>query len=316
MRMQISRLIDQRSRQRIPARRLSRKWICSITLALVALAPSALCADTVAPLQTAGLRALVDQANRLEPAGPIDGGNSFSAYLVAYRHAGLRLHALVAVPLTPPPPQGYPVLVANHGFHPDPPRYGITPEGRNWRPGNYYRPVPAAYAAAGFLVVMPDYRGHNVSEGREFTTSPLASAYYAEDVVALLAAMDTIDHADTHNVFMWGHSMGGPVTIEAALAVVGSRVHVRGASLWSTVATTQRLADLTIPLLLQHALGDKSTDHRNSAELASALAALGKAASLYSHSGSDHFFAGAQFDTAVARDIDFFRSLMATNGPR
>lgn len=316
MRMHTSPTVNHQPRQASPPQQRVRARIWSLTLALAALAPCSPRADTIAPLSTAGLRALVEQPGRLEAVQPIDGGKSFSAYLVAYRHAGLQLHALVAVPLTPAPPQGYPVVVANHGFHPDPPRYGITPEGRNWRPGNYYRTVPAAYAAAGFLVVMPDYRGHNVSEGREFTTSPQASAYYAEDVVALLAGIDTLDHADTRNIFMWGHSMGGPVTINAALALARSRVHVRGASLWSTVATTPLPSDLSIPVLLQHAVGDKSTDHRNSVELVSALAASGHPAVLRSHSGSDHFFADAQFDTAVARDIKFFRGLMANDSPR
>jgi len=296
--------------------RLAHAWVCGVTLALAGWAPGGLCADAAALVPLAPLLAQADQATRLERLGPIDGGSSFSAYLLAYRHAGLRLYALVAVPLTPPPPQGYPVLVANHGFHPDPPRYGITPEGRDWRPGNYYRPVPAAYTAAGFLVIMPDYRGHNASEGREFTTGPLAVANYAEDVAAVLTAIGTIDGADARNLFMWGHSMGGPVTIKAALAVARSKVIVRGASLWSTVATAQDLSGLTTPLLLQHAVNDKSTHHRNSVDLASALAALGKGSSLHSVPGSDHFFAGAQFDAAVARDLAFFRSLMTSDGSR
>lgn len=314
--MQQTDINPNHSRRSTGVQRLARAWICGVALALAGWAPGGLCADTAAPLPSVPLLAQADQTTRLERLGPIDGGSSFSAYLLAYRHAGLRLYALVAVPLTPPPPQGYPVLVANHGFHPDPPRYGITPEGRDWRPGNYYRPVPAAYAAAGFLVVMPDYRGHNASEGREFTTGPLAVARYAEDVAAVLTAIGTIDHADARNLFMWGHSMGGPVTIKAALALARSKVIVRGASLWSTVAIAQDLSGFTTPLLLQHAVNDKSTHHRNSVDLASALAALGKGSSLHSYPGSDHFFAGAQFDAAVARDLAFFRSLMTSDGSR
>lgn len=292
----------------------------------------------------------------LRRLGEIDGGEAFSAYLVAYHHAGLLLHAMVAVPTAPPPPQGYPVLVVNHGFHPDPPRYGITPEGRDWRPGNYYRAVPAAYAAAGFLVVMPDYRGHNRSQGLEFTTRALASAYYAEDVVVLLAGLRSIDQADTRNVFMWGHSMGGEVTL---LALLGSNI-VRGASLWSTtgggiwerayrdarsgdapafdsdqvtkpavdalereiaalgpgfelaaIDPTRHLAPLSAPVMLQHARGDQSTDYQWSSRLAAELRRLRKPYAFHSYPGTNHFFAGAEFDTAVARDVKFFRSLMA-----
>jgi hypothetical protein len=103
-------------------------------------------ADTAAPVSSASLPAQADQATRLEHLGAIDGGSSLGASLLTYQHVGLRLNALVAAPLTPPPPQGWPVLVANHGSHPDPPRLGTTPGGRDWRPvaaiALCQRPVP------------------------------------------------------------------------------------------------------------------------------------------------------------------------------
>ena len=84
---------------------------------------------------------------------------------------------MVAVPQTDRPPSGFPVLIANHGTHPDPPRYGYTGDGVDSRPGDYYRPIPELFTAQGFLVVMPDYRGHNDSEGLECKCpSPLQKA--------------------------------------------------------------------------------------------------------------------------------------------
>ena len=83
----------------------------------------------------------------------------------------------------------------------------------------------------GFLVVMPDYRGHSDSEGLEYTDGMLESAYCTADVLALVAALDDIADADLRNVFMWGHSMGGEVTLRALLATDV----VKGASLWSSV---------------------------------------------------------------------------------
>ncbi|MDJ0699634.1 MAG: alpha/beta fold hydrolase [Woeseiaceae bacterium] len=167
----------------------------------------------------------------LEFVRELDGTDSFDSHLVAYEVAGLQVHAMVAVPVTEPPPRGFPVVVANHGHHPDPPRYGITAEGIDARPGDYYRSVPELYASRGFLVVMPDYRGHNDSEGFEFTEGMLESRYYAEDVLALLAGLEDIEKADLDNVFMWGHSMGGEVTLRTLLATD----RIRGASIWSTV---------------------------------------------------------------------------------
>ena len=163
--------------------------------------------------------------------GEIEGGVGFSAFLFSYESAGLTVHAMVAVPDAPLPKSGFPVLIANHGHHPDPPRYGITAEDKDWRPGDYYRRIPELFVARGFIVVMPDFRGHNSSEGIEFTEGMLESSYYTEDVLNLLAGLRTLPLADPDNVFMWGHSMGGEVTLRALLATN----RVKAASMWSSV---------------------------------------------------------------------------------
>jgi dienelactone hydrolase len=163
--------------------------------------------------------------------GEIDGGPGFAAFLYSYPSAGLKVHAMVAVPELPKPENGYPLLIANHGHHPEPPKYGITAEGRDWRPGDYYRRIPELFAAQGFMVVMPDFRGHNNSEGFEFTEGMLESSYYTEDVLNLLAGLGSLDNADHDSIFMWGHSMGGEVTLRSLLATN----RIKGASMWSSV---------------------------------------------------------------------------------
>ena len=167
----------------------------------------------------------------LEFVGDIAGGPGFTAELYRYESAGLQVHAMVARPEGEPPAGGWPVLVANHGHHPDPPNYGITAEGMDHRPGDYYRRIPELYVARGYLVVMPDFRGHNNSEGFVYTEGMLEAAYYVEDVLNLLAGLGSIDGANLDHVFMWGHSMGGSVTLRALLAS-GT---IRAASLWSSV---------------------------------------------------------------------------------
>lgn len=161
----------------------------------------------------------------------IDGGDGYNAFLFSYESAGLNVHAMVAVPDAPLPKSGFPALIANHGHHPDPPQYGITTDGRDWRPGDYYRRVPELFAAEGFMVVMPDFRGHNNSEGVEFTEGMLESSYYTEDVLNLLAGIATLPLADPGKIFMWGHSMGGEVTLRTLLATD----RVKAASMWSSV---------------------------------------------------------------------------------
>jgi len=237
----------------------------------------------------------------------LDDGPSFSAYLVSYQSAGLKVYAMVAVPNLEMPKKGFPVVLANHGYVPDPTKYGITAAGIDSRPGDYYRSVPELYASRGFLVVLPDYRGHNSSEGFEFVHKPDSVDLYAEDVVALVSALGEIESADASNVFMWSHSMGGGVSIRVQLATD----IVKGASYWATMSVddqSDRFTELRAPIMIQHSAGDKSTDHSNSILFESRLRAVGHSVSMHTYDGSDHYFAGEMRETAADRDAAFFRA--------
>ncbi len=199
------------------------------SLVLLSLMSATACSKP-APKSIDELRAAERQVS-LVLVGEIDGGPGFDSFLYSYKSAGLKVHAMVAVPHAPKPENGFPLLVANHGHHPDPPQYGITAEGKDWRPGDYYRRIPELFTARGFMVVMPDFRGHNNSEGAEFTEGMLESSYYTEDVLNLLAGLESLQGIDAKNIFMWGHSMGGEVTLRSLLATD----RVKGASMWSSV---------------------------------------------------------------------------------
>lgn len=238
----------------------------------------------------------------------LDDGPSFSAYLVSYKSSGLKLHAMVAVPSASMPGEGFPVVVANHGYVPDPTRYGITAEGIDSRPGDYYRSVPEMYASRGFLVVMPDYRGHNNSEGLEFTTMKQSVDYYAEDVVALLKLLKQVEQVNLDQVFMWSHSMGGGVSLRALLATEV----IKGAAFWATMPVqdlASRSGEVKAPIMIQHSVSDTSTQSSNSQELADVLEAAGLPYEFHEYPGADHYFQGAVREIAADRDVAFFRSL-------
>ena len=152
--------------------------------------------------------------------------------LLSYRSDGLKMYVLLNTPTSLPSEQGFPLLIFGHGFHPEPKKYAISQNGEVSRPGDYYRNVPEAFAEHGFAVLSPDYRGHNVSEGFEFTqTSYLASSYYARDVLSLLHSLDSLEGIDLNRIYYMGHSMGVDVGLKVLLA---SDV-IRAASLWSGV---------------------------------------------------------------------------------
>jgi dipeptidyl aminopeptidase/acylaminoacyl peptidase len=239
----------------------------------------------------------------------LDSGPSFSAYLVSYESDGLKVHAMVAVPDAELPPGGFPVVIANHGYVPDPRKHGITAEGRDSRPGDYYRSVPELFASRGFLVVLPDYRGHNSSEGYEQIAEQNRESIglYARDVIALMHLLAEIEHADMDNVFMWSHSMGGAVSLRAQLKTS----LVKAASYWSTMPLSDladRYADLKVPVMIQHGIGDESTAVENSREFRGGLEAAAVEHIFHEYDTADHYFTGELRETAADRDAEFFRS--------
>lgn len=187
------------------------------------------------PLSIKGLQER-DYKSTLTFEKKLSSTSNYNSELVSYQSDGLEVYALVTIPKTKIPKKGYPVLIFGHGFHPDPKKYGIsTKTGKDWRPGDYYREIPETFAENGYLVITPDYRGHNSSEGFNFTqTSYLASTYYAIDVLNLISSLNQLEEANTENIFYLGHSMGGDVGLKALLV----SKQIKAASIWSGVSAS------------------------------------------------------------------------------
>jgi len=162
---------------------------------------------------------------------PLEG---IKRWVVSFSADDLHQYALVLEPPGVPPSEGWPVLLMNHGHHPNPPQYGRIANNVTDRPGDYYRALPIAFARQGFVVVVPDFRGHNDSKGREYARGLLESNWYSRDSIAAFRALDSLPRASKTNRFMWGHSMGGAITLRVLLALQGE---VTGASIWSSMTT-------------------------------------------------------------------------------
>ncbi|MBK8424637.1 MAG: alpha/beta fold hydrolase [Lewinellaceae bacterium] len=216
---------------------LSRYLFAALLLGLWAL-PSVSCIaqgrsrKKAPPISIEGLRQRTYESN-LAFEQEMEGAAPYRADLMSYTSDGLKVYTLVNTPTTKAPKKGFPVLIFGHGYHPNPPKYGINPDPKeNRRPGDYYQGLQEAYAEKGFLVLTPDYRGHSNSEGYEYTqTGYLASNYYAIDVLNLIAALKTLKNADLKNVYYVGHSLGGDVGLKMLLATD----KIRAASLWAPV---------------------------------------------------------------------------------
>jgi uncharacterized protein len=186
-----------------------------------AVPPTATPAPTATPhpLSIATLRAGDYPGSEITVEQVLPPGSNYSRQMVSYRSEGLKLQALMTVPRGPRPPSGWPVIVFNHGFIP-PQQYRAT---------SYYIAYVDAFARNGYLVFMPDYRGHASSEGR--ASGAYNSPDYVVDVMNALASVRRYPEADPDRVGMWGHSMGGYITLRVLVATDA----IKAAVIWAGV---------------------------------------------------------------------------------
>jgi len=258
----------------------------------------------------------------------------YTSYLASYLSDGNTIYALVNLPAAAKEGKKLPVVIVNHGY--------IAPN--EYSTVNSYRNISAYYAAAGFLVIKPDYRGHGNSGG--ITEDAAArTVYYAVDVLNLIACLSTYPYADTDRLFMYGHSMGGEVT----LRVLEATTAVKAASLWAPVSAPFPESTLyfhrrrqtallekeqailgasvkqedyaalsplyftryiTIPLLLHHGTEDESVPYAWSVTLAEELRKAGVHFTFHTYEKENHNLSRRSYTTVAARDVELFRSLI------
>jgi uncharacterized protein len=146
-------------------------------------------------------------------------GRNYNRYLVSYRSEGLKIYALLAVPTGERPFDGWPVIIFNHGYSP-PALYQTT--------AGYEQHIDY-FASNGYLVFRPDYRGHGNSEGE--AVGGYAAPDYTVDVLNAVASIQQFPDAAPDRIGMWGHSLGGTVTLSSM--VIDERV--KAGVIWAGV---------------------------------------------------------------------------------
>jgi uncharacterized protein len=126
------------------------------------------------------------------------------------------------VPNGPKPATGWPVIIFNHGFIP-PTIYRTTER---------YVAYVDDIARSGYIVFKPDYRGNGLSEGQ--ARGAYGSPDYVVDDLNALASMKQYPGADPARMGMWGHSMGGYITLRA---MVISK-DIKAGVIWSGVVAS------------------------------------------------------------------------------
>jgi dienelactone hydrolase len=137
----------------------------------------------------------------------LESGLNYYRYIASYRSEGLKQYALLTVPSGPEPATGWPSIVFNHGYIPP----------KEYRTTERYVAYVDALARAGYIVFKPDYRGHGSSEG--WAPGPYQSPAYTIDVLNAVASLKRFPQADPERIGMWGHSMGGWITLRAMVTM-------------------------------------------------------------------------------------------------
>jgi dipeptidyl aminopeptidase/acylaminoacyl peptidase len=131
----------------------------------------------------------------------LDRGANYRRYYAWYESEGLKIYGLLTIPDAEMPAGGFPAIVFNHGY--------IPPD--VYRTTERYIAYVDRLARAGYVVYRIDYRGHDRSEGE--ASGAYGSPGYTIDVLNAVASLKRHPQVNPEKIGMWGHSMGGYLTL-------------------------------------------------------------------------------------------------------
>jgi len=171
------------------------------------------------PLQIDAMRAMEYPGSDIVIEAVLDPGVNYSRYYVSYLSEGLKIFALMTVPGGDKPPTGWPVIIFNHGYIPP----------NVYRTTERYIAYVDEIARSGYIVFRSDYRGHDRSEGT--AGGVYTQPNYSIDVLNAVASVKRHPDVDRNRIGMWGHSMGGYITLRS-MVVSGD---IKAGSIWAGV---------------------------------------------------------------------------------
>lgn len=178
--------------------------------------------DTANPLSIDVLRKMDFAGSDLVIEEVLASGVNYNRYIASYLSEGNKIYGLLTIPTTKKPESGFPIIIFNHGYIP-PKEYQTTER---------YVAYQDAFASGGYITFKSDYRGHGKSEGE--ASGGYGSNGYTIDVLNALASARKLKEADPKRVGMWGHSMGGFVTLRAMVVDPGIKAGV----IWAGVVAS------------------------------------------------------------------------------
>lgn len=152
----------------------------------------------------------------------LEDGSNYHRYIASYLSDGLKVFGLLTVPMADKPKDGWPVIIFNHGYIP-PAEYKTTER---------YGAYTDAFSKNGYIVFRSDYRGHDNSEGNP--EGAYYSPAYTVDVLNAVASVKKYLDADAQRIGMWGHSMGGHITLRSMVVTK----EIKAGVIWAGVVAS------------------------------------------------------------------------------
>lgn len=146
-------------------------------------------------------------------------GSNYTRQVVSYLSDDLKIYALMTVPKGQKPDGGWPAIIFNHGY--------IAPN--VYKTTEKYVAYQDAFARAGYITFKSDYRGHGSSEG--IAEGGYGSPAYTIDVLNALASVREYQDTNPEKIGMWGHSMGGHITLRSMVITTD----VKAGVIWAGV---------------------------------------------------------------------------------
>jgi len=161
--------------------------------------------EWIYPYTITGLREHHYQSGEIQVGDMLNETNIYTRYLISYPSDGLTITGVMQIPKMGKEP--FPVIVMNHGFF----------SRAVYASGDGTDRAAEFLNRHGYLTLSSDYRSWGDSDvGYSLFYSGLVI-----DVINLLDAISTIPQADPERIGMWGHSMGGGVTLKVLVVTAG-----------------------------------------------------------------------------------------------
>lgn len=174
------------------------------------------------PMSIISMRAGDYPGSEITIVKELDRGINYRRYYAYYLSEELKIYALLTIPEGDAPEGGWPAIIFNHGY--------ISPN--VYRTTERYIAYVDEIARAGYVVFRIDYRGHDASEGD--ATGAYGNPGYQIDVLNAVSSIKQLPDVNPDKIGMWGHSMGGYLTLRTMVISKDVKVGV----IWAGVVAS------------------------------------------------------------------------------